>query len=237
MDYKDYVAGQIETNFWFRSKDNLLNTLLLKIKRKNLKILDIGVGTGDYLDILNKYGKVYVIDISKEALSLIPDKKCKKKKLSYAQKIKYPANFFDVVVSLDVFEHIDDDFLAVSEAFRVLKNGGYLIFNIPAIQSLFSAHDRALKHRRRYSKKSTEKLMKKFKIIQIEYWNSFLFLPVLIKRKALHKSKKSKIDKINLPPILDQLFYVINCLELYLIKKGISMPFGTSLFGICKKEN
>ncbi len=237
MDYKDYAVGQIETNFWFRSKDKLLDMLLSKIKRKNLKILDIGAGTGGYLDILNKYGQVYVIDISKEALSLIPNKKFKEKKLSNAQNIKYSDNFFDVVISLDVFEHIDNDLLAVSEAFRVLKKSGHLIFNVPAFQSLFSAHDHALAHKRRYSKKRIKRIMNRFKIVQIGYWNSFLFLPVLIKRKILLNTKKSKIDKINIPFFLDQLFYLINLIELYFIKKGISMPFGTSLFGIGQKKN
>jgi len=55
------------------------------------------------------------------------------------------------VVALDVFEHIDDECKAMEEAFRVLKPGGVAVITVPAYQGLWSRHDVALHHHRRYT--------------------------------------------------------------------------------------
>jgi len=45
--------------------------------------------------------------------------------------IKYPSNYFDVIISSHVLEHIPNDTKAMSELFRVLKNGGWSIHLVP----------------------------------------------------------------------------------------------------------
>jgi SAM-dependent methyltransferase len=47
------------------------------------------------------------------------------------QKLHYPADYFDVVIASDVFEHIRHDDDAMVEVRRVLKPGGYLILTVP----------------------------------------------------------------------------------------------------------
>ena len=164
MDYKDLQAGQTNENFWFKAKNDLIDILIKKVckNKKQLKILNIGAGTGDDLEVLSKYGKNYMVDIDKNALSIIENKLCEEKKVADACKLPYNDNFFDVVVSFDVFEHIINDKKSVDEVYRVLKNGGVLIFTVPAFQSLFSSHDKALQHQRRYNKKSVKDLLSKF---------------------------------------------------------------------------
>lgn len=154
MDYEDYKRGTKKSNFWFKAKNHLVEEQFRKLKKQNLKILNLGAGTGDDLEVLNKFGKVYVIDINKKELDLIKDNDCVEKKVADACKLPYKNDFFDVVTSFDVFEHIERDDIAVKEVYRVLKKGGSLIFSVPAFQGLYSAHDKALAHFRRYSKKS-----------------------------------------------------------------------------------
>ena len=153
MDYKEYENGESASrHFWHRAKNDLIFRLLSKLKKRNLKILNLGAGTGDDLETLNKFGTVYVTDINENALSLIPNNLCAEKKRCDAQNLTYPNEFFDVVTSFDVFEHIPDDKKAINEVSRVLKKDGHLIFSVPAFQFLYSAHDKALEHKRRYSK-------------------------------------------------------------------------------------
>jgi len=45
--------------------------------------------------------------------------------------LSFPSNSFDLVLSLDVFEHVFDLEKSFNEAFRILKSPGRLIFSIP----------------------------------------------------------------------------------------------------------
>jgi ubiquinone/menaquinone biosynthesis C-methylase UbiE len=238
MDYKDYLSGKSESNFWFRAKRDLITDLLEKNYPRHsekLKILSIGVGTGDELEILNKFGEVYIIDIEKKALELIPNKFYKKKMVCDACNIKYKDNFFDLVVSFDVFEHIKDDKKAISEVHRVLKQKGTLIFSVPAFQFLYGPHDRALNHKRRYSKNKIKKRLERFEQISLDYWNFFLFLPLAIMR-ILKKNSTPKVENPNLNPLIGALLYKILKLENFLIRKNFKTPFGITIVGVYKNK-
>ena len=234
MDYRDYIDGQSGDQFWFRSKKDLINILLNKIGLKNLKILNIGAGTGIDLEIMNRFGNIHIIDVNKKALDLIPSNLYSEKKICDATALPYPNDFFDIVCSFDVFEHIKNDGKAVLEAHRVLKKKGLLLFMVPAFNFLYSAHDRALLHYRRYSKKKIQGMLKIFKYEYLSYWNSILFLPLSILR-LLKKRAKPKTDYFNLPYILEKAFLNFLRIENKLIMKDYRLPFGLSLVGVYRK--
>jgi len=58
MDYKDLEVGQTTEYFWFRARNELIEILMGRVcpKKEGLKIIDVGVGTGDDLKILSKFG-------------------------------------------------------------------------------------------------------------------------------------------------------------------------------------
>jgi len=233
MDYKDYEAGQTNDHFWFKAKKDLISVLMEKTchGKKQLRILSIGVGTGDDLDILINYGGNYVVDIDEISLSVIDKNLCIEKKVADACELPYADNFFDVVISCDVFEHIDNHTKAVSEVSRVLKDKGVLIFTVPAFQTLFSSHDVALQHFRRYNKKTITSLLSQFDS-NIFSWNSLLFLPMAITR-ILNKNSKPKVDQGNMPSWLNKIFFYLLKFDNFLIKRNVSMPVGLSLVGYC----
>ena len=234
MDYRDYIDGQTGEQFWFKSKKDLINILLNKIGRKNLKILNIGAGTGADLEIMNRFGNIYIIDVNKKALDLIPSNLYSEKKVCDATVLPYQNDFFDIVCSFDVFEHIKNDKKAVLEAHRVLKKRGLLLLTVPAFNFLFSAHDKALLHYRRYSKKKLYELLRMFKNEYLSYWNSILFIPLSILR-ILKKRAKPKTDYFNLPSLLEKTFLSFLRIENNLIKKDYRLPFGLSLVGVYRK--
>ena len=234
MDYRDYIAGQTGEQFWFKSKKDLINILMNKIGRKNLKILNIGSGTGVDLEIMNRFGNIYIIDVNKKALDLIPSNLYSEKKVCDATALPYPNDFFDIVCSFDVFEHIKNDKKAVLEAHRVLKKKGLLLLMVPAFNFLFSAHDKALLHYRRYSKKKLYDLLRIFKYEYLSYWNSILFIPLSILR-ILKKRAKPKTDYFNLPSLLEKAFLNFLRIENKLIMKDYRLPFGLSLVGVYRK--
>jgi len=74
--------------------------------------------------------------------------------LGEAERVHYvsapPPGPFDVVTLLDVLEHVPDDAALLSSLTGVLRPGGYLLISVPAWPGLFSSHDAALGHQRRY---------------------------------------------------------------------------------------
>jgi SAM-dependent methyltransferase len=125
-----------------------------------IRLLDIGCGTGANLPLLRSFagpsGSVTAMDFSPLALQFARDQLSDDtaKNLSMlrgdAQCLPFEDDSFDVVTMLDVLEHLSDDCLALAEVQRVLRRGGALVMSVPAYQKLWSAHDEALHHFRRY---------------------------------------------------------------------------------------
>ena len=99
MDIKDLKSGLTIENFWFQGKMNLIQNLLkISNSPKEANILNIGVGTGDDLKIINKFGKVFVLDKDQEALNMIPNNLVFEKNLGDAVALPCANNFFDIVL-------------------------------------------------------------------------------------------------------------------------------------------
>ena len=66
-----------------------------------------------------------------------------------------PEGTFDLLLLMDVLEHVPDDRALLDDVkSRFLSPGGHVLITVPAWMSLFSTHDLALKHYRRYSPKT-----------------------------------------------------------------------------------
>lgn len=234
MDYKDIQAGFKPYNFWFKAKTNFIGILIEKLNlNKDISILNIGSGTGSDIIEINRYGKVTVLDINKNALDLIPDDLVENKILADACNIPLKDKSFDLVLALDVLEHIKDDYKVISEIKRILKNNGRFIFTVPAYNFLFSSHDSYLNHFRRYDKKTLKNLLKPLKKLELSNWFFVLFLPAAFIR-LIHKNKKYKPQKIGRS--VDFLGNKILKIENFLFKKGIRYPWGLSFYGIYEKK-
>ena len=129
-----------ESNWWYKGMRKILFSLLdtyLK-KKKNLKILDAGCGTGINLNYLKKYGDVTGIDISDEAIKFSKKRGYKIKKANI-EKLPFKDNTFDLVISLEVIYHkqVKNDIKALKEIHRVLKKRGLAIIRVPAKKILY----------------------------------------------------------------------------------------------------
>ncbi|MEW6295024.1 MAG: class I SAM-dependent methyltransferase [Candidatus Diapherotrites archaeon] len=206
--------------------------------KKNLMILDAGCGTGILAKELSATVKVMGLDLSMRALLY-----CRKRGLrnlvnAPIEKLPFKNNSFDAVLSLDVLCHkwVESDLKALKEFNRVLKKKGIIIINEPAFNLLYSAHDKAVHIRHRYTKKELkEKIIKEgFAIEKIVYWNSLLFPLITIFRLIKNLSKDRESDLMKLHPTVNRLLLSILSFESKISKK-IRLPLGLSLFCVAKK--
>lgn len=232
MDYRDIEAGATEDFCWFKAKLELIDILLAKAGIKNrAKILSAGCGIGREMEIIKEYGDIYAIDIDPGIIALLPDGLCIEKRVcDVCDTSLYPDNFFDTVVAFDLLEHCKDDTPAIKEIHRVLKPNGLFVFTVPAFQSLFSGHDRALSHYRRYNRRMLKESLFQFKCIELGFWVCSLFLPIAVER--LLKRNKTAVHYSPLPAFINNLFYKLLRVENWLIRQGIPLPIGTTIYGI-----
>jgi len=134
-NYFDEVAEKYDS--WFKTPlgayvldaEKRLLKRVLPIE-KNLRVLDLGCGTGVFTKELVKFGrkKTFALDISKGMINLAKEKKLPVYfVLGDAQRLPFKNSSFDLVVSVTVLEFVKEPFLLIKEAYRVLKPGGTLV--------------------------------------------------------------------------------------------------------------
>ncbi len=136
----------------------------------------------------------------------------------------------DTCICTNVLEHIDDDRLALSNMFEILKPGGHLALLVPAFQFAFGSIDRLVGHRRRYSRNelSAKVLEAGFTIRSLHYMN-FIALPGWFLNNRVFKIKKESISQVL---FFDRFIVPV----LKKVENLISPPFGLSLVVICEKK-
>ncbi len=237
--YQDLFSLE-EKHWWHLAKRGLVVNLITGlVQGSEFKILDIGCGTGKNVEELSKFGLVFGIDNSKQAIDFCRQRGLKNLKLCQADKTGFPKGFFDAVTLLDVLEHADD-MKVCKEVHRILKPGGVVIITVPAFPWLWSNWDHILHHKRRYTKKTLQKVLaeNKYKILTISYAHSFLVLPALIIRtiKTWFYTNGSYPSDFRISvPFINRILQWISGIELLLITRG-SVPFGTSLVAVVQKE-
>lgn len=243
MESKEYQKlDQFEQFYWWHVGRRFVLKSFLKrfLKTTENQILEVGCGTGGNLEVLGEWGEVVGLDISPEALAFCQKKGFNNLVLGSAEKINFADNYFNLVVALDVLEHLVDDFKAIKESERVLKQGGYLLVTVPAYRFLWSEHDRALSHQRRYLAGELQEKLKQadFRIIKISYLVSFVFPAVLVYRlfrKAIFPQAKRNLAYVFLPEFFNRFFILLLRFEAVLLKY-VNLPFGTSIICLAQKQ-
>jgi len=141
----NYLPGAPTTESDTVTVDRRINFILHQLNRAHYpRALDIGIGFGTYANRLIEYAEEVVgIDISRENLTGI---RCSNKGGSVellqmsAESLGFPESSFDLVLLIDVIEHLADDQRAISEICRILKPGGLLFMTVPNKLFPFETH-------------------------------------------------------------------------------------------------
>lgn len=234
-----------QKHWWWEGRRKLIQNFIPK--KKNLRVLDIGCGTGETLSFVKRIrpnSQVYGIDTMSLAVSYTKSRNHTKAYVASAMKLPFRDNFFDVLLYLDVLEHLKDHHKALMEGKRVLKKGGVMIITCPALPFIISDFDKNQGHVRRYTKNDFLYLENKtgMKLKFLSYFNFIFSIPIIIVRvasKIKYLSFLSNYDNgfnynIADKSFINNLFRGIFLQEIGLMKH-ISYPLGISIIAVYKK--
>jgi SAM-dependent methyltransferase len=97
---------------------------------------------------------------------------------------EFEARTFQVVYTMNVLEHIEDDAAALRSLCRVLRPGGLLLVYVPALEQLRSSMDRKVGHVRRYHRRPLIELVSRagFEVDRASYVDSLGYFTTLLYR-------------------------------------------------------
>jgi SAM-dependent methyltransferase len=137
---------------------------------------------------------------------------------------------FDVVVSVNVLEHIDDDVETLRGMHRILRPTGVVLLFVPALPFLFGAMDRAFGHVRRYTKRSLAAALDAagFSPARVQYVNALGVLPWLVagrilRRKTIAPASVAFADRTLIPLTA-------------MLERWIAPPLGQSVMTVARKR-
>ena len=143
----------------------------------------------------------------------------------------------DVVLLLDVLEHLDDDVAGLRAAHRVLREGGALVVTVPAYSWLWSGHDVALAHRRRYAAAGLCRLVEGagYRVERLSYFNTVLFPAIASIRLYKRLRRDDRHDLGHPGRWLNAFLGWLFALERHVVPRP-GLPFGTSLFVLARRS-
>jgi len=247
MEAGEYIKmEEYEKDYWWhKGKLELLKSLYKKYlnKRKDLNIMEIGCGTGEVLKLLDNWGEVAGIEYSDYAVKACRKKGFKDVLLGDVNSMDLSSRYgtYDLIVASDVLEHIRDDLKTMETVKKLLKPGGLFFVTVPAYKFLWSTHDEALYHLRRYHSLEIKTKINDvdFRILKHTHFVATVFFPIaairllnnFVRRQAYPKS-----HYLPLPKIFNDLLTWFLKVETILINY-ISLPFGTTHVVVAMKDS
>lgn len=232
----DRMAELDELHWWYRARREVLAALIRRraMPPPHARLLEVGCGTGHNVAMLERFGAVDAIEMDSSARAVA--EKRLGRPVGSAMLPELPGvarQHYDLVGAFDVVEHVEDDRAAIAALGQCLKPGGRLVISVPAHQWMWSAHDDANHHKRRYSKASLRRLIEDspLKLEAIGYFNSLLFPAAVAARFAGKLTGREGSDDSLPPKPINWLFERVFAAERHLIGRA-ALPPGLSLFAV-----
>jgi SAM-dependent methyltransferase len=230
------MADLDQRHWWYRARRAILAELIRReaMPPKDGRVLEIGCGTGHNLDMLGGFGRLDAVELDDESRA-IAEKRLGRKIISarLPELAGISDGEYDLIVTLDVIEHIDDDAGALAAIAPKLKRGGKFVMTVPAHPWMWSAHDTVNHHKRRYSKRALKRLIEgsPLKLDKLGYFNSLLF-PLAVADRLASKLRGKDEAEVKLPSApLNAGLEAVFAAERHLVGR-LPLPPGLSLFAV-----
>lgn len=221
--------------------ENLLRECILPAyANRRPRLLDLGCGTGFFLQRRQANCEALGIDLSPEALSYCHRRQIRSVARADAARLPFGDESFDIVTAFDLIEHLPDDRALVGEIRRILKPGGYLMATVPAHPLLWTGHDVSLHHHRRYTGKTFETLFDPplWETVRMTAIFSLVFPPAALIRFVRHVMSSQRQPHSDTHPTaewLNRLMIRLHRIEADWLTHH-DLPIGISLATIRRKR-
>lgn len=230
------------SNFWFTSRNELIEWSLRRYRPDLSSFLEIGCGTGFVLSgvaaqhpNIRILGSEIFVDGLPFAAERVPGADLMQmdaRHLPFVEEV-------DVVGAFDVLEHIEEDEEVLGEIHRTLTSDGVLLITVPQHAWLWSPADDHAFHVRRYTARELRDKLGKagFEVLRSTSFVSLL-LPFMMLSRLLEKVSRSPYDpqdELKLPRWLNKIFRGVMRVEFALIRRGMTFPWGGSRLVVARK--
>jgi SAM-dependent methyltransferase len=229
-----------ERHWWYRGRRRIILAELDRLPLPSAaRVLDAGCGSGRTLQELVRYGVVEGIELNPQAAEMAAGRGYGEVKVGRLEELPWDEDTFDLIACLDVIEHTPDDGVTFRELRRVCKPGGWLLVTVPAYQSLWSAHDEANHHYRRYARRSLREAAQRsgWHVQRMTSFNSLLLAPAAAVRLAQRGRRHTNSHSANLelgPDWLNGALERPLQAEARWLARGRTLPVGLSLLALLR---
>lgn len=260
-DLHDHIVAVEEHHWWFQARKRIILEFLSRAFRTprpvkmgdaqdaggsrstaatklsvgiapNLKILDVGAGTGMLTKALTAFGQVTAMEGAPEAVAHLTRRGGLRVIHGYLPHPDLTPGAFDLVTAFDVLEHIEDDRSALRNMVDLVKPNGSVLLTVPAHPWLWSAHDEVAHHFRRYPPRDIEELVRAagLAILFSSPFQTLLF-PLMIAERCARRSFGAPAEGQELRPPprwINATACTIFAMERHWIARRWRAPVGSS---------
>ncbi|MEW1955207.1 class I SAM-dependent methyltransferase [Terrabacter sp. NPDC080008] len=205
------LAELEDDHWWYRERRHLLAKAITGLTPG--LALDIGAAGGGNTRVLREHGwDAVALEYGAEGAEVARTRGLATVRAD-ATRLPLADASLDLVVAFDLLEHLRDDDAAVAEVHRVLKPTGTYLVAVPADPRLWSGHDEAVDHVRRYTRDGLLELLQRggFAVTDVRSWNVLLRPLVALRRRSTSGS-----DLDGLHPLVNLGLRTIITAERYL---------------------
>lgn len=206
-------AALEQRHWWYAGRRALVRRLVRDVPTG--RALDIGTGSGGNTQTLRDLGwDVTGVEYSPTALQFAAARGLAVVR-GDARALPFADQQFDLVMSTDVWEHIEEDDQVAAEAFRVCRRGGRALIAVPADPRLWSGHDVTLGHVRRYERAQLVDLVESvgFRVHDVSSWNVLLRPVARARRSRPQATDESQSEMQPVHPVVNAGLRAVVALE------------------------
>lgn len=225
-------------HWWWRARERVVLSELAGLKPPGgwRRALDVGCGDGLLFSrLLGAYAAAVEGIEPDAALVTKPHRDDGTIHLQPFDASFRPGRTFDLMLFLDVLEHLDDAPGAVAHAATLLDPGGAVLVTVPAFRHLWTTHDDLNRHVTRYTRNEMVALLSPhFRVEKARYFFRWVH-PAKLVQRAMERVLGSKPSPPRIPPPpLNATMYTMSRVEEAVLHWS-NIPVGSSLLAVARK--